>query len=183
MMDNVVRIYCDGGSRNNGKENSIGGWGTYFTFNEHTRQLYGGEKLATNNMMEITAVIEGLKQLKTFDLPIEIILDSGYVRNCLKDKWYEKWEKNGWKTSKKEPVENQGLWEELIILIRKCKKVEFLQIKGHLNLNKDSEIQKYHKKFIEQNNKPTTRGEFETYVMGNNIADVLANRGMDNLEV
>lgn len=180
-MELTVRIFTDGGTRGNGKADALSGWGTYFTYGDYTKEICGGTVGGTNNQMEIQSVIEGLKMLKTYDLPVEIILDSGYVRDCLNDKWYEKWETNGWKTSKKEPVENKKMWEELITLVRKLKKVEFIKIKGHLNLNSGSQIDKYYKKFVEQNKKFITKEEFIEYVKGNIEADRLANKGMDTI--
>lgn len=93
------------------------------------KEISGGNKETTNNIMELTAVIESLKALKE---PCEVNLysDSAYVVNSFKQGWIYSWEKNNWKTSKKEDVKNIELWEELLKLVR-IHKVDFIKVKGH----------------------------------------------------
>ncbi len=61
---------------------------------------------------------------------IEIVSDSTYVVNCFRDNWWVKWERNGWRNSKKEPVANVDLWKPLIELVRSGD-VSFRWVKGH----------------------------------------------------
>ena len=93
------------------------------------KEFSGGQKDTTNNIMEITAVIEGLKQLK-YECEVEVYSDSAYVVNAFKQGWIYNWLKNNWRTSGKEPVKNKELWQELYSLTKKHK-VEFIKVKGH----------------------------------------------------
>ena len=106
-----------------------GGWGTILMWKDNKKELSGGVKETTNNIMEITAVIEGLKTLK-FECEVEIYSDSAYVVNAFNNHWIENWKKNNWKTASKEPVKNKELWEELYALTEKHK-VTFIKVKGH----------------------------------------------------
>lgn len=148
---NRVIIYADGGARANGKENNVGGYGVVLQYGNHTKELYQGFRNVTNNQMELKAVIEGLKAMKKFNIPVEVRTDSAYVCNCINQKWYVKWMNNGWVTSAKTPVENRELWIELLDLIDKFAFIQFTKVKGH----SDDE--------------------------GNNRADYLANKAMDEM--
>ena len=131
-------IYSDGATSNNGKENAIGGWAAvildYNNFenrNADTIVVKGFENGTTNQRMELTAALQGLENLKLspFD---EVILrtDSAYLYNCYKQKWYENWQRNGWKNSKKETVANQDLWEGLIPFFNNIN-ISIEKVKGH----------------------------------------------------
>lgn len=106
-----------------------GGWGTILIYNDIKKEISGGNSATTNNIMEITAVIEGLKLLK-HECEVEIYSDSAYVVNAFNNKWIYGWMKNNWKTASKEPVKNKELWEELYSLTKKHK-VTFIKVKGH----------------------------------------------------
>jgi ribonuclease HI len=82
--------------------------------------------------MEIRAVLEALRALGTGAgrPPIDVVSDSTYVVNCFRDRWYERWERNGWRNSKRQPVANADLWRPLIELVR-AGDVEFRWVKGH----------------------------------------------------
>ena len=108
MTDNILHIYTDGACRGNpGK----GGWGAWLVYNETEKELYGFSADTTNNIMELTAVIEALKSLKR-KCPIIITTDSTYVKNGIND-WIYSWKKNNWKTANKKSVKNKELWMEL----------------------------------------------------------------------
>lgn len=124
-MEKVI-IYTDGACSGNP---GPGGWGTILMFGDHKKEISGGNPDTTNNMMEITAVIEGLKMLK-FPCEVEVYSDSAYVVNCFKNGWIDNWQKNHWKTASKEPVKNKELWEELYKLTQKHQ-VTFIKVKGH----------------------------------------------------
>lgn len=124
-MDNVT-IYTDGACSGNP---GPGGWGAILMYKDTKREISGGKKDTTNNVMELTAVIEALKLLKH---PCEVSLysDSAYVVNAFLQKWIVNWQKNNWKTSSKEPVKNKELWQELLELTN-VHSVKFIKVKGH----------------------------------------------------
>ena len=121
-----ITIYTDGACSGNP---GPGGWGCILIYNENKKELSGGAKDTTNNIMEITAVIEALKALK-FPCEVDLYSDSAYVVNCFNEGWIYNWLKKGWKTSGGEPVKNKELWEELYNLT-KIHKVTFHKVKGH----------------------------------------------------
>ena len=88
-----------------------GGWACLLRYNHHKRELVGSAEHTTNNRMELTAVIEGLKAVKE-QCQVEVVTDSEYVKNGI-TKWIHGWKRNGWRTSAKKPVLNQDLWVEL----------------------------------------------------------------------
>lgn len=124
-MENVV-IYTDGACSGNP---GPGGWGAILMYKDVKKEISGGMPETTNNIMEITAVIEALKMLK-FPCEVEVYSDSAYVVNAFKEKWIENWQKNNWKTSSKAAVKNKELWQELIKLTN-IHTVEFIKVKGH----------------------------------------------------
>lgn len=124
-MDKVV-IYTDGACSGNP---GPGGWGTILMYKDIKKEISGRNDNTTNNIMEITAVIEGLKMLK-YECIVEVYSDSAYVVNAFNQGWIYNWQKNNWKTSGKEPVKNKELWEELYLLTQKHK-VTFVKVKGH----------------------------------------------------
>jgi len=88
-----------------------GGWACILRYNENSTELYGCSANTTNNRMELTAAIEGLRALKE-PCEVEVITDSEYVKNGITT-WVANWKRNNWMTSSKKPVVNQDLWEEL----------------------------------------------------------------------
>ena len=89
----------------------------------------GGERVTTNQRMEITAVLEAVRALGG-DGPVAVVSDSTYVVNCFRDKWYVRWVANGWRNAKKQPVANADLWRPLIELVV-AHDVTFRWVKGH----------------------------------------------------
>lgn len=124
-----VDIYTDGACRGNGKENTIGAYGIVLIYSELKKEMKKACKDTTNNIMELSAVIEALKMLKE-PCSVTLYSDSAYVVNAVNNKWLLNWQKNGWKTSNKEPVKNKELWENLISLL-KIHDVTFVKVKGH----------------------------------------------------
>lgn len=106
-----------------------GGWGTILMYKDVEKEISGGNPQTTNNIMEITAVIEGLKMLK-YKCDVEIYSDSAYVVNAFNNKWIYGWMKNNWINSNKEPVKNKELWQELYNLTQ-IHVVKFIKVKGH----------------------------------------------------
>lgn len=127
--DDVVVIYTDGACEGNP---GAGGWGVIFIRqkNENDFEISGFEKYTTNNRMELTAVIEGLKLLPS-NVFVKIYTDSKYVMDGI-ESWIKKWKENGWMNYKKQPVKNKDLWELLDMQVNKfTKKVEWNWVKGH----------------------------------------------------
>ena len=140
-------IYTDGACRGNP---GPGGWGVLMRFGDNEKELWGGEHNTTNNRMELTAAIEGLKALKRCSL-VTLTTDSQYVRNGI-TQWITNWKIKGWRTANKQQVKNQDLWQQLDELSQ-YHDITWHWVKGH-------------------------SGHRE-----NDLADVLANRGIDELEV
>ena len=92
------------------------------------RELFGGEVLTTNNRMELTAVIEGLRALKR-PCAVTLHVDSTYVMHGITS-WLAGWKRNGWRTSDKKPVKNQELWQELEVELERHQ-VTWEWVKGH----------------------------------------------------
>lgn len=90
-----------------------GGWAVVLVKGANRRELSGGETLTTNNRMELRAVIEGLRAL-TRPCRVRVQSDSAYVVNAHRQGWLRTWQRNGWRTSARKPVENQDLWQELL---------------------------------------------------------------------
>ena len=121
-----VTIYTDGACSGNP---GPGGWGAILMYNENSKEISGAQNDTTNNIMEITAVLEALKLLKE-ECNVKVYSDSAYVVNAFNQGWINNWQKNNWKTANKEPVKNRELWEELYELTNRHK-VEFIKVKGH----------------------------------------------------
>jgi ribonuclease HI len=121
-----VTVYTDGACSGNP---GPGGWGAIIFYKEHRHELSGGEKQTTNNRMELTAVIEALRRMNQ-PCEIEVYSDSAYLVNCFKERWHERWQANGWLNAKKQPVENQDLWQQLLALMKEHK-VVYHKVKGH----------------------------------------------------
>ena len=101
-------MYTDGACRGNP---GPGGWGVVLRYRDKSRSLNGYQAETTNNRMELTAVIEGLRALKR-GCDIELMTDSKYVMQGINE-WIEQWKRNGWKTAAKKPVKNIDLWQQL----------------------------------------------------------------------
>ena len=105
-----VTIYTDGACSGNP---GPGGWGAIVIDDGREIELSGGESPTTNQRMELTGPIEGLRALAG-RRGVAIYSDSAYVVNCFRDKWYVRWRRNGWRNAQKKPVENRDLWEALL---------------------------------------------------------------------
>ena len=121
-----VTIYTDGAcSQNPGP----GGYGALLIYKDATKELSGAIPNATNNIMELTAVIEALKSLEEV-YEVDLYSDSAYVVNAFLQNWIGTWFKNDWKTYNRRPVKNKKLWEELYELTKRHK-VSFFKVDGH----------------------------------------------------
>ncbi len=128
-----VILYTDGACSGNP---GPGGWGAILEYNGVEKELSGGEPNTTNNRMELTAVIEGLKALKEPCI-VELYSDSKYVIDALEKGWAWGWKKKNWIKSDKKPALNPDLWEILLALTRKHE-VHYHWVKGHASNPKNN---------------------------------------------
>ena len=129
-----IKIYTDGACVGNP---GPGGWAAIILVENEKKELFGGEKLTTNNRMELTAAIKALeyctkqKEERLLWKNVRIFTDSTYLKDGI-TVWINNWEKNNWKTSDKKNVKNVDLWKRLKDLV-KSKHIEWSWIKGHSN--------------------------------------------------
>ena len=127
-----IKIYTDGACIGNP---GPGGWAAIILEENEKKELFGGEKLTTNNRMELTAAIKALEYCNNQEQKqrslknLKIFTDSTYVKEGI-TVWINSWEKNNWKTSDKKNVKNIDLWKKLKELTKSVQ-VEWIWIKGH----------------------------------------------------
>jgi ribonuclease HI len=121
----LVEAWTDGACKGNP---GPGGWGVLLRMGETEKELSGGERVTTNNRMELTAAIEALNAL-TRPCRVKLSTDSRYVMDGL-TKWVHGWQRNGWRTADKKPVKNAELWQALIGAAARHR-VEWQWVKGH----------------------------------------------------
>ena len=124
-MSNTVMLFTDGACRGNP---GPGGWGVLIRTDRDERRLSGHEDNTTNNRMELTAVIEGLKSIEA-GARIEVTTDSQYVQKGITE-WIHNWKRRGWRTSNKQPVKNQDLWQALDSEVEKHH-ISWHWVRGH----------------------------------------------------
>lgn len=158
-------IYTDGSAKGNGKSSAVGGWAfAIYEVNSKEPIYYksGPVPGATNNQMELTAMIEGIDYLmnnfKDVDT-VTVCTDSAYICNCWKEQWYDKWLLNDWKTSSKKPVLNQQFWEVLIPYFENPI-FSWQKVKGHDNDSRNNFVDQ-----LAQN----AASDYLNYVKGENL--------------
>jgi ribonuclease HI len=119
----TIEVYTDGACSGNP---GPGGW-AWAVAPDGATFGSGGAPHTTNQRMEVQAVLEALQ---TLDGELTIVSDSTYVVNCFRDKWWVKWQRNGWVNSQRKPVANTDLWKPLIDLVVARQPV-FRWVKGH----------------------------------------------------
>ena len=124
-MDPVI-VYSDGACSGNP---GPGGWGAVIIDGGREREISGGEPSTTNQRMELRAVIEALRAIAG-RRRVAVHSDSAYVVNCFRERWYVRWQKNGWKNAQNKPVGNRDLWEALIALAERHD-VSWHKVAGH----------------------------------------------------
>ena len=125
----TVTIFCDGACSGNP---GAGGWGTIVEHSGVQREYSGGARHATNNQMELQALIEGLKEIPkdvSRHEKIKIVTDSEYLSKGV-TQWMKGWIKNGWQTAARKPVKNQELWREINLLLLGWE-YSFEWVRGH----------------------------------------------------
>ena len=160
-LKKTVHVFTDGACSGNP---GPGGWGAILCFQGKTKELSGHMPDTTNNRMELFAVISALGALKE-PCVVEVYSDSSYVVKAFQDDWIGNWQKNGWMTSAKKPVENTDLWK-LLLQIMKIKKhdVSFHKVKGHSDHPENNRcdelareaIQEYRRMNGEEDEQPVT---------------------------
>jgi ribonuclease HI len=121
-----VVIYCDGACSGNP---GPGGWAAIILDGADERVVSGAESRTTNQRMEIAAAAEGLAAVPG-RRRVHVHSDSAYVVNCFRDRWWERWERNGWIGANKQPVANRDLWERLLAEARRHD-VHWHKVRGH----------------------------------------------------
>jgi ribonuclease HI len=121
----IVEIYTDGACKGNP---GIGGWGALLRYGDHEREIFGGEKLTTNNRMELLAAIRALEALR-HPCKVQLHTDSQYVQKGI-SQWMEGWKIRNWQTSGKKPVKNEDLWKLLDELAQQHD-IEWYWVRGH----------------------------------------------------
>lgn len=125
LPEKEVEIYVDGACLGNP---GPGGYAALLQAQGQEKVISGGEKATTNNRMELLAAIKALEALK-HPCKVKLYTDSRYLKDGI-TKWLPRWEKNGFRTAKGQPVKNRDLWERLAALARKHK-IEWVWVKGH----------------------------------------------------
>ena len=134
-MRKQVDIYTDGACSGNP---GPGGWAALLIFGPHEREVSGYEPRTTNNRMELRAAVEALTTLKE-PCDVTIHTDSAYMQRAFADGWIDKWQRNGWKTASKKPVENQDLWMQLLEQTKRHR-VRWVKVKGHADDERNNQV-------------------------------------------
>jgi ribonuclease HI len=121
----AVEIYTDGACRGNP---GPGGWAALLVAGDERKEVMGAEAATTNNRMELSAAIGGLKALKR-RCAVKLYTDSKYVLQGVTE-WMPNWKVRGWRTAAREPVKNQDLWQELDMAVA-AQDIEWIWVKGH----------------------------------------------------
>ena len=155
-------LWTDGSCRGNGRDNAVGGWA--YLINDVTndgiiiQKDAGAADNTTNNQMELTAIINGLKRIDeitnapndiiasshfepSFWIEITVMTDSAYIQRCWAEQWYRKWQANGWQTSNNMPVKNRDLWQQLIPYFDDPR-ISFEKVRGHMGVELNEMVDK-----------------------------------------
>ena len=130
----TVEIFTDGACCGNP---GPGGWAALLRYKQHEVRLSGAEEMTTNNRMELTAAIQGLKAL-TRPCIVVVVTDSEYVKKGISE-WLAAWEKKGWRTANNKPVKNQDLWQALLAEAKRHQ-IEWKWVRGHSGHLENEEV-------------------------------------------
>lgn len=150
----AIEIYTDGATSANGHEGARGGW-AYIVLDGGMKIASAAEHVepATNNICELLAILSACKYiiptLKEFD-SVTIYSDSAYIINCVHQRWYRKWQSNGWITSQNKFVKNRPLWKELIPFFEDPR-FKWVKVKAHNGNFWNEEVDKMAVKAKEKN--------------------------------
>lgn len=130
-MPETFTLVTDGACSGNGTDDARGGWAAILTGPGGVETvLTGGEQPSTNNRMELTAALEGLRAAPAGS-HVELVTDSTYVANAISKGWLSGWQRKGWKTASKQPVANRDLWERMILELARHETVRTTIVRGH----------------------------------------------------
>jgi ribonuclease HI len=124
-MAGRISVWTDGACSGNP---GPGGWGAVLEWNGHRKELSGGERMTTNNRMELMAAISALEAIKR-GAAVDLYTDSQYLKGGMTS-WIKGWKKNGWKTADRKPVKNVELWQRLEEAVQRHE-VKWHWVKGH----------------------------------------------------
>jgi ribonuclease HI len=130
-MGERVTLITDGACAGNGRDEARGGWAAIVLGpGREETVLTGGELPSTNNRMELTAAIEGLRAAPPGS-DVELVTDSAYLANAIRQGWLDNWRRRGWRTADRKPVANRELWEALIEEMARHRSVSPTLVRGH----------------------------------------------------
>jgi len=130
-----VTAYTDGSCET---QSGDGGWAYLLTYSGARKRASGFEADTTNNRMELTAAVRVLEALRS-PCEVRLVTDSQYLKRAFTDGWLEKWQRNGWRTSSRQPVKNRDLWETLLDLTARHD-VHWSWTRGHAGHNENEEV-------------------------------------------
>jgi ribonuclease HI len=130
-----VELWTDGACSGNP---GPGGWAALLRMGTHERVLSGGEALTTNNRMELTGGVRGLRAL-TRPCLVRVHIDSSYVKDAFTNGWLARWQRNGWATRDKQPVKNRELWLELLDEVARHQ-IEWVKVAGHSGIELNERV-------------------------------------------
>lgn len=140
-----VDLYTDGAcSGNPGK----GGWAAILIYKGREKVVSGGYPDTTNNRMELTAILFGLKQLKE-SCDVTVYSDSAYAVNAFNQGWISDWQSNNWRTKDRSEVKNKDVWQALCLEVSRHK-VVFKKVKGHSDNEYNNRCDEYARKEIQK---------------------------------
>jgi ribonuclease HI len=129
-MADTFTLVTDGACSGNGTDAARGGWAAIVTAPDGAETvLTGGEFPTTNNRMELTAALEGLRALPD-GADVELVTDSAYLANAISQGWLDGWRRKGWRTAGRQPVANRDLWERMMAELARLR-VRPRLVRGH----------------------------------------------------
>ncbi|MFZ1852051.1 MAG: ribonuclease HI [Nitrosomonas sp.] len=122
----VVEIFTDGACKGNP---GVGGWGALLRYDGREKEIYGGEKLTTNNRMELLAAVRALESLKR-SCRVCLYTDSQYLQKGISE-WINGWKSRNWQTAARKPVKNEDLWK-ILDRLTQIHQIEWYWVRGHI---------------------------------------------------